>query len=494
MAASSALLIRSPHDLLFDYALSSAYKSSWVYDPSLALARDPDIWEVVRRDPVVMSAMDRREKGIVKPWHVEPPRNSKDENDKRLAGICEDALGQIWKFNAARRRLSEAAFLGRVYGHVVFERQTISLDGTGELEWLIPVAIQDIDRRRVHLVADWHKDERGNPYKTIHRELYSTDRERWERITEEFEQTLLEYVYGDTEDRVGHGRGLLEATYFYHYMKTVAIDKINQGIDRWANGVIVAEIDGALKGSTSKTNEDLKTGMKNLLRNMRSEHIAVVQKGDSINVVETSGAGHEISMNFVRYLDEGIERLYNGSILPSGHAADAGSKARASVEEDTSEAFYQDEREDLDEIIDRQLLKRFFDLPLNRANFMRLGLVEARRPRFHTKQTKKEDPREAAEVMGSALDRGIPIIEEEYYRRIGCSVPGPSDRVIAGRSQMMMDPMAGGFGGGGGFGANGNGSNSGNGKPQFGVKGEAEDREGRASAEADQSDERQARQ
>ena len=52
------LWIRSPSDFLYNYALSSAYKSSYVYEPSLPLSRDPDIWEVVQSDPVIMSAMD----------------------------------------------------------------------------------------------------------------------------------------------------------------------------------------------------------------------------------------------------------------------------------------------------------------------------------------------------------------------------------------------------------------------------------------------------
>jgi hypothetical protein len=44
-----ALQLRSPNDLLYNYWLSSAYKSPWVFDPSLPLAKDPDIWETATR-------------------------------------------------------------------------------------------------------------------------------------------------------------------------------------------------------------------------------------------------------------------------------------------------------------------------------------------------------------------------------------------------------------------------------------------------------------
>jgi len=416
--------------------LSSAYKSAWVYEPSLALSKDADIWEIVRNDAVIMSAMDRRLKGIVRPWHIEPPSGSKSKENKLAATICESALSKIRLFDAARRRLAMAAFLGRAYEYVEGERVLVSLADTEPMEWWIPSRLKHVDRRRFHWVSNWQASG-GVRDKEVHLEMYDTNRNSWEILSPEQRSYFIEYIYLDTEDRVGYGRGLLEATYFYHFFKTQTFEKIAQGIDRWANGILVGKLDGLRNASTSKTNEDLRKAMRDVLKNMRSEHIVVLEKNDEIEVVETSGSGHEASLDFVRYLDESLERLYNGSVLPSGHAAKAGSKARAEVESDTTEEFYQADREDLDEIISRDLIGLFWRL--NRANFVALGLEDAEMPRLDSEQKKREDPLMAVQVAQQLSMLGAPIVEEELYHKAGFSVPDLDDKTIGGHGALGID-------------------------------------------------------
>src|SRR3990167_7708789 len=100
MATVSPLLRRPVGDLIFDYQLSSAYRSSWVFDPSFVLEKQSDVWEQVRNDVGFLSSFDRHARGVVKPWHVEAPKKSKDQKDKQLAGIVEDAIGNIRQFNS----------------------------------------------------------------------------------------------------------------------------------------------------------------------------------------------------------------------------------------------------------------------------------------------------------------------------------------------------------------------------------------------------------
>jgi phage gp29-like protein len=436
--AVNPLLIRSPNDLLYDYALSSAYRSAWVYDPDFALAKDPDIWEVVRRDPVVASAIDRRCRNIIRPWRIEPPKNSRKKEDKLAAAICEEALLSISLFDQARYRMAQSSAVGRVYEYIEGRRVVTSLADTPEMEWWIPTRLVNIDRRRFHWVA---KEEVTGPLEERRREthlsMYNSVINRWQDVQPDFRAALIEIVYNNTEDRVGYGRSLLEATYFYHYMKTVTMEKIAQGIDRWANGILIGHLDSLRNASTGKTNEDLRKGMKTLLQNMRSEHIAVFEKGDELQVVETSGAGHEISMNFIHYLDEGIERLYNGSIMPSGFAEGSGSRARAETESDTSEAFYQFDRSYLDEVLTRDLVGLFWRQNYN--NLFALGLGIAKMPRFHSEQQKKEDPLMAVQVATQLLQNNVPLVKSEVYHKAGYSVPEPDDEVIEGVGQKFSD-------------------------------------------------------
>ncbi len=98
---------RSVNDLLYDYAVSSNYQNSWVYDPDLALKNDPDIWEKVRSDPAFMSSIDRSTRSIVKPWRVERSKVDKTKQGHQLAAICNEGLSDIYRFNSSRRRLAE---------------------------------------------------------------------------------------------------------------------------------------------------------------------------------------------------------------------------------------------------------------------------------------------------------------------------------------------------------------------------------------------------
>jgi len=71
-------------------ALSSAYKAGWrLYDPDYSLSRDPDIYEVVRRDPIVAHAIDQRLHSIAgTEWRVDPNRPDVDV-DKKAANVIE---------------------------------------------------------------------------------------------------------------------------------------------------------------------------------------------------------------------------------------------------------------------------------------------------------------------------------------------------------------------------------------------------------------------
>lgn len=432
MAVTSPLLRRPVGDLIYDYQLSSAYRSSWVFDPSFVLEKSSDVFEQVRNDVGFLSSFDRHARGVVKPWHVEAPKKSKDEKDKQLAGVCEDAIGQIRQFNSWRRIQSEAAFLGRRYGFIESERRNISLDGQDEMDWIVPVFIKDVDRRRFHWVAEenW-KENPKRPTRTTKLSFFNSVTTMWEDVTPEFRMALIESVFYNTEDRIGYGRGWLESIYFAHYMKSVTIEKWAQAVDRFAAGVWLFKLDSLRNASTGKTNTDLTTSAKNMMRDMRSNHIGVMNDGDEIEVIETSGTTGNMLLDKIRYWDEAVERLCNGSIRGSGQGGQkTGARAAAETESDTSEAFYQDEREERDDDVDRDLIGWFLAQPLNRANLMKLGLAECKRPRFHSEQQKMEDPLVAVQIAQGLQQMGFPVIKKELAEKSGYSVAGPDDDVL----------------------------------------------------------------
>jgi hypothetical protein len=443
LTATNPLLTRSVSDTLYNYSLSSAYRGQYVYDPSFALARTPDVWEIVRNDVSFSGSFERYCNNVTKPWHVEAPKKSKDDNDQRYAGIVEDALGQIFDFDTSRWVLSEAALLGRKYAFIESERRSISLDGNHEMDWIVPTFIKDIDRRRFRWVPTYDSKAVRTGTKLS---FWNSISNEWQDVAPEFRSALIEYIWYNTEDRVGNGRGWLEPIYFAHYMKTGTIQKVADGIDRWAKGIWVVKLDGLRNASTGQTNEDLIAGAKTMIQTMRSDNIGVMENVDDIKVWESTGTGHEMGMSFIDYWDNGVERLVNGSTRPAGLGGQkTGARAQSETEEDTSEAHYQPARDRIDAVINRDLIGWFISQPLNRQNLQKLGLLEAKRPIYHTRQEKKLSIPDVVASASMFLDRGMPLIEGEVYERCGgWGVPGPNDKktetVMAGGTPLDMMP------------------------------------------------------
>lgn len=436
---ANPLLQRTINDVLYGYQLSATYKSAWVYEQSYALSKDPDIWEVFLRDTSFASSVDRFQNSIVRPFRVEPPKGTKNTQSKRAARIVEDGIRQSMLFDDMRKRLSLGRALGRSYEFVIWDYVHCSLGGYPEMDWMVPIAFENIDRRRIHWVPEWGQEPDGTPKKRTHRELYNTNTNQWQPISPDFEDALIEDIYPVSEDRVGQGRGLLEHCYVYHYLKSVFIEKWAQGIDRWANGIVVGKIDTARPSSLAKAGSSLQSAMQAVLQKARSEHVIVTDKADEIEVVETSGTGHEMINSAMEYIDSSVERLWNGSVRPSGHATGTGARAQSETESDTSESFYQPYRQHQDEILTRDLVGYFWRHPVNKMNRFKLGLGMAERPHFSSEQVKRKDPLTAIQIVTAARQAGIPLLKSEVYEDLEYTQPEPDEDVFDGAMAMMGD-------------------------------------------------------
>ena len=478
-ASALTLYNRPVSDWIYAYALASAWKSPWVYDPSGALLSEPDVWELVRNESGMLGEILRRNANVTRPWRVVPnyhasiQRGDRQTLDasKRLAAICHEGLAHNIGFDEQRTVQSEAFFLGRRYGLVKWERVHCSLDGTPETDWYLPYAIQDIDRRRIHIVADWawvrpdgtqelvpagseytmpdgrkvsmmpHPE--GGYFRKVgtHLELFNTDTYRWERISAEKRRNLVESVWYDTEDRVAHGRGVLEAGFFTHWWLIQCKTKTFQGIDRYANGVLVGRLDSLRNASTDTTNEDMVSAMESVMNTYRSEHYIVLGDGDDIEIKEPKGTGIQIAMQFAEYLIQEWARLCNGSVRPSGHGitASSGGRAQAKEEGDTSEAYYQPSRSALDHDYDRDLLGTF--LYHNESALARFGLAKAKRPKLTSEQIKRQSPTDSVAVMSQVLAAGQPILKAEFYENVELTPPGPDDDVVKPQQTMASQQL-----------------------------------------------------
>jgi hypothetical protein len=428
---------------MYAHALRSVYHGYRVYDVDYALAKDPDIYEKVRRDPVIAKAIDMRLHGVAgRNWRCVP--GGEDPASKLVAKMCEEALKGIRRFGETRYELASAIIRGLSFGYIEGERKLDSLAETAPMEWWLPKRIQDVDRRRFRRVPIWTGEGRARKLR-VEWQMFSVESGDW--LALEHPEYFIKVTYNDEEARLGYGRGLLEAMYFYHWIKGEILKEGLHGIKKWARGNTIAKIDGLTPGSAAegsgsddRTNDAVKQAFIDALKRQEEEHILVVAKGDEVEHHETSGTGHQLVMETIAYLDGALVSLILGSQLPFGGAEGVGSNARAETELDVHESLIQFDRDKIDEDITNDLIGLW--CTLNATNFRELGLGGARMPKFQTVQEKRKDTQKNAAVIQTANAAGIDLRRDEVYEKIEFTPPQEGDEVIAGR-QAAPSPFGG---------------------------------------------------
>lgn len=413
---------------LYNRALSSAYRVwSRLYDPDYALSRDAEIWEKCRRDATIAQAIDTRLHMVAgRGWHLEP--GSDEEASKEAASICEEILRNVKGFTEARLQLSTATFRARSYAFIEGSSQVRKYGDGAPRDWWVPIRLRDVDRRRVRYVAENYLDDEGRDRIRVKQQLWSVLRETFEDLDEKSLRQFVKIIYRNEESRLGYGRGLLDSIYFCWWMKSVVWKEGLQGLERWSQGVLIGKVASDREGSTGKTNEAIRDELFTALRDMRSRNVIVMGQEDDIEVRDGGGAGHEMVMSFIKYIDEKLLSLILGSVLPFGGGSESGSYARAQIEAETSNALIQFDREMLDEAITEDLITHIWNS--NYRNFQALGLGSAGSPIFRTDLATREDPTQAAGIIQVLSSLGLPLKLAEVYRKSGFSVPAADDETF----------------------------------------------------------------
>ena len=436
---------RNVNQELYVRALSSAYRTGWrVYDPDFALSREPDVYEKVRRDPVIAHAIDVRLHNIAgKTWYLKP--YSDEDVDIKIAEVITEMIKDMDKFEEARYELAQAVIRGRSWAYIEAERRFKRLSDLPPQNWIMPTRLKDIDRRRFRVFSDrsmkLHRVDATNAIEQkldVFWQLFSVERDRWETI--ENPEYFVRLIYQDEEARLGYGRGLLEAIYFYHYAKGVLFKEGLQGIERWAQGIPIAKIEGLREASTGKTNDTIQQAWLDALNLMKESGSFVYDNKDELTFESAGGPGNDMVMDMIRYLDEAMVALIAGGNLHVG-GSEGGSLARAETQEDTAEMIVQYDRNLNDESLTVGLIELLFHL--NQPQFRAAGLGEGRRPKFTTIQQKREDPEKNAGIMSTVLATGAPIIKKEFYEKVGLTPPTAKDEVIVGQVEKAeADPTS----------------------------------------------------
>lgn len=437
---------------LYLTALTSAYRRSQLYQPSVWLGQEPEIDEKMLRDPDIAHAVGFRCKLVAgRQWTLVP----KDANDP-LADLAVDIgtklLGhKLKKFTQSRALLARAFFHGQRWARIHGECVPLTLGDGKRRMWWVPTRLEDVDSRQVRMVpeVDTRTGEIANRY-----QLWNVGRGDWERdeknqprrMTNDDLRQYVVHTYEDEQGSLGFGKGLRDALAWCWRTKAHVFEEAGRAIERFAGGMMLAKVNGLKDGEQSLPNPALMQAVLSAIENARARHSLVIDRDDEIEVVQGSAEGWQMLTDFREALRSMVLTLVLSANLPTS-ADKGGSFALSETQADSTEATMQYDREALEESLTDSLVRQTW--ANNYPNLLELGLAlpednYSSQPRFNIKQEQKLDPEKRANVAKMAHEIGLPLPKAELYEQLGFRQPEEGEDVLDG-----AEPMQAGFGPGG---------------------------------------------
>jgi len=414
---------------LYAHALAAAYRNGIeIWDPDYSLARDPEFWEKVQRDPKIKGPMDKRLHSVAgRDWQVNPGARNPEKRDEKATDVAERILEHLDNFIEGRYNLAKGVFQGESWSYIEGEHKTLDIGGKKQ-KWWVPVRLRSIDKRRIRQVPVWVPGAGGNDSLQMHYELSNINSAGlWTPIRSD--APLIHFTYDNEESRMGHGRGIAEAIYFYHYAKGVVFTEGLEGLEKWARGMVVAKMDRMGTGAT--TNEDTAQAYLTQLERQRTGGIMVIDDKDEVEVHWPNGKGGEMVFDWLHYLDAAIAEVIMGQVIPSvGGSVIATEITRGREEGSATETLLGYDRALIYNCLTRDLLGHIWYW--NQIQLREIGLGDARMPKLSPVSVDDSKPKEAIDIISAAATIGIPLIRKQVYDRIGFGMPGENDDVFEG--------------------------------------------------------------
>jgi len=419
------LRLRNQSQQLYVRALSSAYRNNvQLFDPSVWLLRDPDAEESMLRDADIAHAVGYRRHLIAgRQWALTPRHDGNDGGDLAVE-VGTELLGCIRHFTQARLNLARAFFSGSRFARIHGTPRVMSIGDGRPRTWWVPVRLEDCDKRMFRVVPkiDGKKIH-------AHWERWNIASQDWEVETIADSVATIRHVYQDDQATLGHGRALREALGWWWYAKEHVFQESLQAVERFAQGIIAAKVDGIRDAETGLPNAELIADWTDVLTDLRSRHVLVFDKSDDVEIISGNSEGYQLLKDIRGELRSTIFTLVLGANLTTG-ASEGGSYALAEIQENSTEALIQYDRETLQETLTDDLIGCVWHR--NHANLVELGIVEEK-PRFNITQEKRQDPKERAEVASVLNAMGVALSATDVYEQTGFRKPEGDEEVIAGR-------------------------------------------------------------
>lgn len=418
---------------LYVHALASAYRGGvQLYDPSVWLGREPELEEKMLRDADIAHAVGYRRHLIAGQRWSCVARHEGSPRAPLAVAVGTDLLREIKQFTSARLNLARAFLSGQRFAMIQGRVKTLTIGDGRPRKWWVPVRLKDEDKRIYRTVSKLDSEGRIG----AHREKWNINTMQFEPLSNLDAIAVIRHTYQDDEGSLGYGRGLRDPLAWWWYAKTQVFNEKLSAVERFAQGILSAKVDGARDANSGLPNTELITKWRNVLEDLRARHVLVYDKADQVEHVSMNGEGWQLLDGITRELKNTIFTLVLGANLTTS-ADEGGSYALAGVQENSTEALVQFDRETLEETLSDDLLGYLWFR--NHANLVELGIVDEQ-PLFSITQEKREDPRERAEVAKTLHDIGVDVPLDDLYEQTGFRKPEPGEPTLAGRE--APDPNA----------------------------------------------------
>ena len=434
---SQAIRVRNQAAQVYTRALTGAWRNGiQLHDPSLWQFRDPEVEEKMLRDADIRHAVGYRRHLIAgKDWSVVPVDDASPRAELATQ-VASSLLKEIERFTEGRMNLARAFFSGARFARIHGEPRKLNIGDGKERVWWVPVRLEDSDKRMYRIVG--HNDD-GRL--SAHWERWDVGEGRYAIESEWDALHTIKHVYQDDEASLGHGSALREALGWWWYAKEHVFQESLAAIERYAQGVIMAKVDGARDATTDLPNAEIISEWQATLEDLRARHVLVFDKADEVDMLPGNAEGWQLMSDMREELKSTIYTLVMGANLTTA-ASDGGSYALAEVQENSTEALIQYDRQSLEETLSKDLIGCLWWR--NWPNLVELGIADEQ-PLFNITQEKRQDPKERAEVATMLLNNGVDLPLNEVLEQTGFSAPEPGEPIITGRAPAEPLPMPGGF-------------------------------------------------
>jgi phage gp29-like protein len=419
-------------------AFSSAWRRLELYEPSVWLQREPEIVAKMLRDADISAPVTLRGHMIAgRDWTLTPLIEDSPRAEMAVF-VGTELLKGIRDFTSARYNLAMAFLHGRRFAHVHCMPRKLALGDGQTRTWMVPTRLEDVDSNMIRTVPD-HDPE--NEKLAAHYERWHTAKTEWQPLNRLQAMELVKHVYHDDQASLGYGRGLREALGWWWWAKTHVFSESLTAAERFAAGQFHVKVDGMRSGSVDDKNREVLQAYVNTLEDMRGQHVLATDKEDEVEVLSPSGQGWQILTDLRAELKTTITTLVLGANIPTT-ATEGGSYALGMVQENTTEALIQFDRELLQEALTRDLIQYIWHL--NYPNLVELAISEEK-PRFNITQEKRQEPAERAGVAEILSRMGVDLALDDVLEQTGFRRPEDGEEIVPGGS--APEPAAGPFGG-----------------------------------------------